>query len=339
MAANAVEGADARPAFRVAVFGLAQKFQRVLEIVLKHARHNQYRFVVAPTRGPGEYDIALVDMTAKGGFEVASTLKRLPNGRPIVTVGRRTDPIRGRDDLLQVTFTMDLLKTLNAVVEQQLVRAREAMRLYPAGAREARKTAAGQRVDAAAAGQAAPAGAATLEAGPAFAAMPPAGQMARGVMSIVPGAGASQAAGGPGAIGSGFPRALLIDDSPTVRRQLAVALSQIGVTSESVDCAAAALARLAQQRFDIVFVDVVMPDMDGLRLIREIKRDRAARDVPIVILTSRSSPFDLARGALAGCSSYLVKPVALKTLQATVARHLQRRGARQLFASPQTGTA
>ena len=50
----------------------AQKFQRILEIVLKHARHNQYRFVLTASRGPGEYDIAMVDMTAKGGFEVGS---------------------------------------------------------------------------------------------------------------------------------------------------------------------------------------------------------------------------------------------------------------------------
>jgi twitching motility two-component system response regulator PilG len=46
--------------------------------------------------------------------------------------------------------------------------------------------------------------------------------------------------------------------------------------------------------------------------------------MPVVILTSRSSPFDLARGALAGCDSYLVKPVSMQALRETVARHLQR---------------
>ena len=59
--------ADPRPEFKVAVFGLAVKFQRILEIVLRHARHNQYRYTVASSRGPGNYDIALVDMTVKGG--------------------------------------------------------------------------------------------------------------------------------------------------------------------------------------------------------------------------------------------------------------------------------
>jgi|GEM_PF-3685908 len=47
-------------------------------------------------------------------------------------------------------------------------------------------------------------------------------------------------------------------------------------------------------------------------------------DMPVIILTSRSSPFDLARGALAGCSSFLVKPVPLKKLHAIVLKHLRK---------------
>jgi twitching motility two-component system response regulator PilG len=68
-----------------------------------------------------------------------------------------------------------------------------------------------------------------------------------------------------------------------------------------------------------------MPEMDGYKLTREIKRNRLLRAMPVIILTSRSSPFDLARGALAGCNSYLVKPVSLYSLRETVARHLKAR--------------
>ncbi|HMN78363.1 MAG TPA: response regulator [Burkholderiaceae bacterium] len=323
MTAMVVNEADGRPAFRVAVFGMAQKFQRILEIVLKHARHNQYRYVVTPSRGPGDYDIAMVDMTAKGGYEVATTLKRLPSGRPIITVGRRNDPARGRDDLLQATFTMDVLKALNGVVEQQYTRARRPVVWLQDPPRGSETAPAAQPQwpqpqwpqQHASSAQPAAAAAATASIGPS--APPPT------VSSVQP----TGLAAVPGAR---LPaHALVIDDSPTVRRQLAVALSQIGVTSETVDNAKAALAAMGRFRYDIVFVDVVMPDMDGLRLIREIKRDRAARDMPIVILTSRSSPFDLARGALAGCSSYLVKPVSLKTLHTTVQRHLERQLARR----------
>ena len=271
-------GGDSRPEFRVAMFGLAQKFQRLLEIVVKHAHHNQYRYVVAGSRGPGEYDIALVDMTAKGGHEVASTLRRLPQARPIVTVGRRNDSTRGRDDLLQTTFTMNVLKTLNLAVDQNL------QRKMPQAL--------------AALGLAARTRGAFPEAGRA-----PVPQ--------------NDDTGRPA-------RALVVDDSPTVRRQLSLALSQMGIDCDAVASGEEALESLSRRRYELIFVDIVMPEMDGYRLTREIKRDRALRPIPVIILTSRSSPFDLARGALAGCSSYLVKPVTLQSLRNTVARHVRK---------------
>ena len=120
------------------------------------------------------------------------------------------------------------------------------------------------------------------------------------------------------------PRVLVVDDSPTVRRQLAVALHRMGLDSEGVNSAREALETLAVRRYELVFVDVIMPEIDGYRLTREIKRNRLLKPMPVVILTSRSSPFDLARGALAGCDSYLVKPVSMQALRDTVARHLQR---------------
>lgn len=256
---------DPRPLFRVAIFGLAGKLQRLMEIVLRHARHNRYRFVMAAGRGPGEFDIAMVDMTARGGPEVASTLRRLPRARPVVRLGRRTDAARGRDDLLQDDFTVNLLPALNRVVENSLLNAHE--------------------------------GAAMAQLAPAV--------LGHGVVSE-------------------RPCALIVDDSATVRRQLAVALQRMGLDCEGAESAHAALELLIQREYALVFVDVVMPEMDGYRLTREIKRNRAIRATPVVILTSRSSPFDLARGALAGCDSYLVKPVALHSLRGTVMRHLHK---------------
>jgi twitching motility two-component system response regulator PilG len=119
-------------------------------------------------------------------------------------------------------------------------------------------------------------------------------------------------------------RVLVVDDSPTVRRQLSVAFDRMGIASEAVDSAAAALEQLAVQHFDLALLDIVMPDMDGYRLTREIRRNRALRQLPIIILTSRSSPFDLARGALAGCDTYLTKPVPYRALEAAVRKQLRR---------------
>jgi len=260
------QASDTRPEFRVAVFGLATKFQRLLEIVLRHARHNRYRYSLTPTRGPGEFDIALVDMTVAGGPEVASTLRRVLEDEAVLRVGRRADPERPRDDLLQSNFVAQVLFALNSVVDAMVQRRREA--------ELAQAVAAGLMVA-------------------------DHGERRR-------------------------PRALIVDDSPTVRRQLSLALHQIGLDSEAVASAREALEVLAMRRYELVLADVVMPDMDGYRLTRTIKRNRALRVMPVVILTSRSSPFDLARGALAGCNSYLVKPVSMQSLRDTVQRHLKK---------------
>lgn len=267
--------ADARPTFRVAVFGLGHKFQRLAEIVLRHARHNRYRYVLAGAATPAEFDIAMVDMTASGGPEVARNLR---SARPVVRVGRRCDHARGRDDLLQSGFTLELLKTLNRVVEEALL-GRPQAGAQPAAVR---------------AGGPVPEGA-SLDSGV-----------------------------------ERRPRALIVDDSAVVRRQLALALLRMGIDSEGAASAAAARQALAAGRFDLVFVDVVMPETDGFRFTRELKRHPEWRALPVIILTGRSSPLDLVRGALAGCNTYLVKPVTLQSLRDTVTRHLKLNARRAL---------
>ncbi len=117
-------------------------------------------------------------------------------------------------------------------------------------------------------------------------------------------------------------RVLVVDDSPTVRQQLARAFARMAIICDAAASAAEALQRLAERHFDLVLVDVVMPDVDGYKLTRQIRRKH--RGTPVIILTSRSSPFDLARGALAGCHTYLVKPVPLKQLESAVAKLLRK---------------
>jgi CheY-like chemotaxis protein len=263
--------AAAPPAFRVAAFGLEHKFRRMLEIVLRHARHNPYRFVLAASQGPGDYDVALVDMTAKGGVDVAATLRRLPETRPIVTVGRREDPTRICDDLVLHRFALNLLAVLNRVVERTLL-----------------------------------------------------GAMQRGAGALV--RAASSLIGHPDAerLLGRRARTLLVDESPGVRRQLSLALHQMGIDSEGVGSAREALDVVAVRRYELAIVEAVLPDGAGLGLARNLKRDPALRGMPVIVLTHRSSPLDLLRGAISGCDSYLVKPVSLQTLRETVDRCLRK---------------
>lgn len=118
-------------------------------------------------------------------------------------------------------------------------------------------------------------------------------------------------------------RALVVDDSQTVRAQLASVMSKIGMACDIADGASAALKQLSRRHYDLIYVDVMMPDMDGYSLTREIKRDRSNK-APVIILTSQSSPFDRARGALAGCDIYLTKPVGMKQFYAATAKALRK---------------
>jgi len=269
---------DARPLFRVALFGVGNQLQYVLEVVARHARHNPYRFCLAQNRASSEFDIALVDMSSAGGPEVAGTLQRILGGRPIVKLGRRTDSARGCDDVTHSSFARHVLQSLNRFVEHNM---------------KARK--------------------AVPKAG--F----PAAAPARDSSTALTTGDAANAILAPRR-----PRALIVDDSPTVRRQLSVALHQMGMDCETVGDAASAMDLLEQRVYELIFADVMMPGRDGYQLTRDIKKKKSLKGVPVIILTSRSSPFDMAKGALAGCSSYLVKPVSLQSLRDTVARQLRR---------------
>ncbi len=112
--------------------------------------------------------------------------------------------------------------------------------------------------------------------------------------------------------------ALVVDDSLTVRTQLQGALDRIGVKGALAENGAMALEAIKLKRFDVIFLDVIMPGMDGYALCRQIKSTPATRAIPVVMLTSRSSPFDRARGALAGCDTYLTKPIDLKSFYRAV---------------------
>jgi CheY-like chemotaxis protein len=117
-------------------------------------------------------------------------------------------------------------------------------------------------------------------------------------------------------------RVLVVDDSPTVRSQLAGAVRKLGMACDPVGSAMEGLKLCEQKHFDLALVDVVMPEMDGYKLTKEIRKH--FKQTPVIILTSKSSPFDLARGALAGCDTYLVKPVTMQKLKDAMYKSLRK---------------
>lgn len=104
-------------------------------------------------------------------------------------------------------------------------------------------------------------------------------------------------------------RALVVDDSPTVRKQLVLELACFNIRVDTAETGELGLEMLKNNHYDLIFLDVVLPGADGYQICKTIRREQETKRTPVVMLTSKSSPFDKVRGSLAGCSSYLTKPV------------------------------
>jgi two-component system chemotaxis response regulator CheY len=120
-------------------------------------------------------------------------------------------------------------------------------------------------------------------------------------------------------------RVLVVDASPVVRRQVAMSIEAIGLDVEGVGTAREALALLSLRCYELVIVDVDLPDVDGFRFVRQIRRTRPPARVPVIVLTDRASVVDMARSLFAGCDSYLVKPASQRTLRDSVRRCIRPR--------------
>jgi two-component system, cell cycle response regulator len=118
------------------------------------------------------------------------------------------------------------------------------------------------------------------------------------------------------------PQVLVVDDSAAMRAQLRSLLQPAGYEVTEAEGVAAALREIGQRHFDCVLMDVVMPDVDGYEGCHRIKAgaQSAGAAIPVVILTSRGSPFDHLRGKMAGCDAYLTKPVDPRHLAEVLAQ-------------------
>lgn len=119
------------------------------------------------------------------------------------------------------------------------------------------------------------------------------------------------------------PRALVVDDSASVRKQLELELELFNVTVDYAENGESALKLSSEQNYDVAFLDVVLPDIDGFQICKHIKS--ADSDVKVIMLTGKATQADKIKGKLAGCDDYLVKPVGRNTFQNTVKSYLSER--------------
>lgn len=132
-----------------------------------------------------------------------------------------------------------------------------------------------------------------------------------------------------GAVPSRF-IALVVDDSPTVRKQLVLELGNFNIQVETAETGEQGLAMMEKNKYDIIFLDVVMPGADGYQVCKTIRRNQDTKLTPVVMLTSKSSPFDKVRGSLAGCNAYLTKPVDYENFYQVLEEFLAQRSGQAL---------
>jgi twitching motility two-component system response regulator PilG len=116
---------------------------------------------------------------------------------------------------------------------------------------------------------------------------------------------------------------LVVDDNATVRKFMEAKLAPYGFQVDFAETGEQAVGLTGTQEYTCVFLDVVLPGIDGYQVCKLIKSNKqAVKRTAVVMLTSRSSPFDKLRGSLAGCDEYLTKPVDENRLLEVIAQFL-----------------
>ncbi len=112
---------------------------------------------------------------------------------------------------------------------------------------------------------------------------------------------------------------MVIDDSNTIRRSAEIFLIQAGFLVILAEDGFDALAKIADHHPDIIFVDIMMPRLDGYLTCALIKKHARFKSTPVVMLSSKDGLFDRARGRMVGSDQYLTKPFTKDTLIGAVA--------------------
>ena len=132
---------------------------------------------------------------------------------------------------------------------------------------------------------------------------------------------------------------MVIDDSNTIRRSAEIFLLQAGCTVILAEDGFDALAKIADHQPDLIFVDIMMPRLDGYQTCALIKKNAMFTATPVIMLSSKDGLFDRARGRMVGSDQYLTKPFTKESLLKAVARARQVGGALSARAVQRSATA
>ena len=117
-------------------------------------------------------------------------------------------------------------------------------------------------------------------------------------------------------------RILLAEDDPQIARLVKFKLEREGFSVEWVEDSEAALQRARHDQFDLVLLDVMMPEMDGFQVLQELRASEEFRDLPVIILTALTAEQDIVRSFEGGVTDYIDKPITPAVLRARARRWL-----------------
>ncbi len=120
-------------------------------------------------------------------------------------------------------------------------------------------------------------------------------------------------------------RILIVDDDPHAVEILTRMLAREGYEPVGASGGAAALQALKTQTVDVILLDVMMPEMDGLQVCERLRRDDTLRQIPVILLTAKDDMETRSRGMALGVSEYLTKPINRRELFTRIAAQLHSR--------------
>lgn len=118
-------------------------------------------------------------------------------------------------------------------------------------------------------------------------------------------------------------KVLVVDDSKTIRRTAETLLSKEGCRVFTAIDGFDALSKIADYQPDIIFVDIMMPRLDGYQTCSLIKHNKVFKDTPVIMLSSKDGLFDRARGRIVGSEQYLTKPFTKDELLGAISNQIK----------------
>lgn len=117
-------------------------------------------------------------------------------------------------------------------------------------------------------------------------------------------------------------KVMVVDDSKTIRRTAETLLKKAGCDVVTSSDGFEALSKILEQRPDIIFVDIMMPRLDGYQTCALIKNNKMFKDTPVIMLSSKDGLFDRARGKIVGSQQYLTKPFTKDELLGAIKQYV-----------------